>query len=394
MKSQRIFGIVILLAALTGCNPENAGTPEPAPQTLRPVREVVLTGDGYERGLQHGRELKKEVAQIVEAWKANASNALGRDADSILTDFFEYADFEDAIQKWTPGLYEEVRGIAEGAGVPFREVLVLNLLDEFWVFIDNLENHHCSGMGIPASAESPSIVAQNMDLENYTDGFQVLFRIPRQGDAPEQLILSHAGLIGLNGLNETGVGVCVNTLMQLRASEWGLPVAFVVRSLISRTDKDDLLDFLQSVDHASGQNYIIGVGGEVFDFEASAGKVVRFTPDNPLKAVYHTNHPLANDDIKSWHADWASKNANSSARFNAVEVRAKNPSGSPTELIADALRSKDDATYPVCRPNQSNGRGFTFASVIMELSENPTLKVTFGPPDESEYRTFRFTAAP
>jgi isopenicillin-N N-acyltransferase-like protein len=48
-------------------------------------------------------------------------------------DFFEYAKFEGAIKKWTPDLYDEVEGIAEGSGQKLNDILVLNLLDEFWI---------------------------------------------------------------------------------------------------------------------------------------------------------------------------------------------------------------------------------------------------------------------
>ncbi len=199
----------------------------------RELKVIALSGSGYERGLQHGRELKSEVAKIVESWKANARQATGKDPDKVLEGFFAYAHFTNAIREWTPDLYDEVRGIADGSGQSFEDIFVLNLLDEFWVYLDDPKNHHCSGVGVPSSRGQPAYVAQNMDLETCTDGFQVLIRIPRVGDKPEQLILTHAGIIGLNGMTEAGVGVCVNTLMQLKASSAGLPVAFVVRNRVT-----------------------------------------------------------------------------------------------------------------------------------------------------------------
>ena len=36
--------------------------------------------------------------------------------------------------------------------------------------------------------------------------------------------------------------------------------------------------------------------------------------------------------------------------------------------------------------------GFTFASVIMTLSDDPFLQLTVGPPDESEYKEYHFSA--
>ena len=366
----------------------------------RELKYVTFSGSGYELGLQHGKTLKKGIERIIIAWKENTSNALGRDADFVLNEFFEYADFNATIKKWTPVLYEEVRGIAEGSGHEFNDIMVLNLLDEFWVYVNNLNNHHCSSLGVPSKNGKPGYISQNMDLENYTDGFQVLMRLERTQKRPEQLILTFPGLIALNGLNEKSIGVCVNTLMQLNASADGLPVAFIVRRIINSTDKEDLLSFIQTVDHASGQNYIIGFKGEIYDFEASANKVVRYNPMNKNGTVYHANHPIVNDDVKPWFENYnpnikeelRPRSSNSHLRFKAVESRMKSIADIGVATIKDALRSKDDDNNPVCRPNNEDGRGFTFASVIMTLSEKPSIQVLAGPPDESDYITVGFNA--
>ena len=154
--------------------------------------------------------------------------------------------------------------------------------------------------------------------------------------------------------------------------------------------------------HASGQNYIIGVKGEVFDFEASANKVVRYNPMNENGTVYHTNHPLVNDDVKPWFEQYnpASKkemeptSTNSQHRLKAVEDRLKSNSEVNEDLIKETLRSKDNKSNPVCRANDQDGRGFTFASIIMTLTGKPNIQVLAGPPDEAEFVQVDFTEKP
>lgn len=363
----------------------------------REIREVTLTGSGYELGLQHGKLLKKEIEEIVKKMKLNTADNLNKDADQVIRDFFSYAQFTDDIRKYTPELYDEVRGIAEGSGQPVNDIMILNLLDEFWVYINNIENHHCSGMGVPSVNGSTSYIAQNMDIEKYTEGYQILIRLSRTPTRPEQFILTHPGCIALNGMNETGIGACMNTLMQLKASVKGLPVAFMVRRIINSTDKNDLLNFIQTVPHASGQNYIIGIRGEVYDFEASANKVVRFDPKNSNGTVYHTNHPIVNDDVKSWFEKYNPTlnekplNSNSFIRLAAVQNRVSNSQRIDDSLIKETLRSKDDINNPVCRAVSSKGGAFTFVSVIMSLTGTPHLQVTAGSPDESDYKKIYFT---
>lgn len=405
MSTRSLYLPLILLNILVawGCNEQpksnsqtSAHNAAAAPEISRVLRVIELNGSGYELGLQHGRILKGEIAEIVSRWKANTAEALGRDADSVLSDFFEYARFDATIQQYAPELYEEVRGIADGSGQNFKEVFVLNLLDEFWVYIDNLENHHCSNVGVPARDGRPGYVAQNMDIETYTDGFQTLMRLEATPERPEQLILTHPGLIALNGLNASGVGMVMNTIMQLQSAPDGLPVAFVVRKVLDNTEESEALKFIQEIPHASGQNYILGIRGKVFNFEASATKVVRFDPQNPNGTVYHTNHPVVNTDVKPWYAlfspaqekDLLPVGSNSYIRFAALEKRMAAGVGITDATIMEALRSKDDPNNPVCR-NPLNG-GFTFASVIMTMSTAPTLQITAGPPDQSEYSLFTF----
>ena len=367
-------------------------------QTQRELKKVNFSGSGYQLGIQHGKALKSEINKVVKAWKTNTTKSLGRDSESVLKEFFEYSNFEPAIKTWSPNLLEEIRGIADGSDQKFEDIFVLNLLDEFWVYIDDISNHHCSSMGVPANNKNPGYISQNMDLENYTDGFQILMRIKPEGNSPEQLILSYPGLIGLNGLNEKGVGLCVNTIMQLKAAPTGLPVAFVVRHLLSLTQKEEILSFIQDVNHASGQNYLIGIRGEIYDFEASANKVVPFNPNNDNGTVYHTNHPIVNDDMKPWYKNFHpskneelnNTNSNSHQRFSSVERHLASKSNINEDVIKKALRSKDNKNNPVCRANNNDGRGFTFASVIMTFTKQPSLQVLAGPPDESEFKTFGF----
>lgn len=391
---KKIFLLFLLLSSIISYSQIS-----PTTASKRVLREITLTGSGYELGLQHGKLLKKEIAEIVSKWKDNTTKALGKDASLVLKEFFQYAQFDDAIKMWTPDLYEEVRGIAAGSGQAFNDIMALNLLDEFWVYEDKISNHHCSGIGVPSINGSTGYIAQNMDIESYTDGYQILLRLAKNGKQPEQLILTHPGLIALNGMNETGVGACMNTLMQLKASSKGLPVAFIVRRIINTTDKEELLNFIKTVPHASGQNYIIGIRGDVYDFEASSNKVVRFNPENKNGTIYHTNHPLANDDVKEWFKQFDPKstvvsnlqNSNSYIRLAAVEKRVKENVIVNDVIIKEALRSKDDKFNPVCRAPKNGG--FTFGSVIMTLTGNPNLQITAGPPDESEYRKVAFTSS-
>ncbi|MBZ5858342.1 C45 family autoproteolytic acyltransferase/hydolase [Flavihumibacter profundi] len=366
----------------------------------RNLKTITVSGNGYQRGLQHGQQLKKDIAEVLVLWKDDLQSSMKMPADSFIQQFMSGTNFLPAIKKYTPDLLEEVKGIAVGSGQSFNDILAYQLVDEYWVYQDKLSNdpshHHCSGIGVPAMNGQPALIAQNMDLESWMDGYQVVMHILPNGNTPEQFVFTSAGLIGLNGLNEHGIGTCVNTLMQLNASGDGLPVAFIIRGILAQKKSKNAVDFVQHTKHASGQNYILGTVDSVYDFEASGSRVVRMQPDLS-GAVYHTNHPVVNDDIKSWYTSYyqdylagKTQNDNSELRFAAVKFRVTRADVKDDQLIKSTLRSKDNLENPVCRAHLPNHAGFTFGSVIYTLSGKLTMQVTAGPPDESEYQSFYF----
>jgi predicted choloylglycine hydrolase len=372
--------------------------------TPKNVPVIELQGNGYQRGLQHGKLLKTEIDKLSKAWKLAIETGMKQNADSVIKGFYRQSNFEPAIKKWTPEIYDEIKGIAESSGQTFIDVYCFQMADEFWVYLDKIENkeaNHCSGLGIAAKGSNPTYIAQNLDADSFMNGSQVLMHIKAYKNEPEQYVLSSAGLVGMNGINANGIGVTVNTLMDLNASTDGLPVACVVRGILLKKDKKSAIDFLQKVKHASGQNYIIGVGDNVYDFEASANKVVRYIPvaNNP-SVVYHTNHPMSNDDIKPWYKELTRKilsgesdGYGSVTRFTAIKNRlAISNTDFSVNTIKETLSSKDSEKYPVCVTYQSDKGLFTFSSVIYTLGKNPTVQLTNGSPDQSAYVLHKFTS--
>jgi isopenicillin-N N-acyltransferase like protein len=219
------------------------------------------------------------------------------------------------------------------------------------------------------------LLAQNMDLPVSMDGSQAILRI-REPGAPDQVVATAAGMIGLIGANGAGVGLCVNTLLQLDRSPDGLPVAFVVREILRRSSVGAAADFLSEVPHASGQHYVVADRSNVRGFECSAGGCV----EGPASAeLLHTNHPLWSTHLgprnaSDRHTD--ARAANSAARLEALEeghagVRA---TGTARDLLARADRG-------LCVVPSAENPSTTFLSVEYVLTAPPQVRVALGRPD-------------
>lgn len=369
---------------------------------INSIEIVELKGSGYERGYTHGKVLKESIANLYSKWKNSIRTETGKDPDSVIADFIKTSDYKAAILKWTPDLWEEIKGISDGSGQSFNDVFAFQLIDEYWGYLDRLEHgsvdkDHCSAIGLAAEGEHPTMVAQNIDIDTFMQGHQVVFHISGSKNEPEQYIVSSAGFIGFVGINNQGVGVVINALTDLNNSTSGLPVTFVTRGVLNRPS-EKALEFVKNVKHATGQNYIIGFDSKVINLEASANEVVEFLPTNNPNIVYHTNHSINNHDIKPWMEEYHKRilsdtgaKTNSQMRYHILDKRLKSgPKGSRKDQLKEILRSKDDPRFPICVTYNENAIAFTFSSVLFVLGSSPYLEVTNGSPDVSDYQKIEF----
>jgi len=373
-----------------------------------PVLE--LKGTARERGRIHGESLKKEIREMLELSHSAAREA-GLSPEDYGRQIVGGTGFLAAAEQWTPALVEEIRGIGEGAGVDFTTIFAWNLLDESDWFINqgrwqnpsSLPKSGCSAFGVFKEGGRPALLAQNADMGPDFDGCQTLLRISHDDSDLEELVLTCPGCVGIWGLNNRSIGVCLNALTsQLQRSPSGLGTLFVARGILSHSRVEEAVRFVQTVKHASGEVYTIGGPDEVVCLEASANKVSRFVPHPGATRVYHTNHPLVSDDL------WLEKNSfervapqfkeafkkhrlNSETRLESLQERLRDTSKPVTvETAKSILSSHDDPEYPVCRHGRPGQGDITTFSMIMVLKPSPEFHVAPGPPCKTEFRTYTF----
>jgi hypothetical protein len=348
------------------------------------------------------------IQEHIERWKEALRQEMDVEPEAYLEQLFSETNFLPAIERWTPNELEEVKGIAEGSGVGFKYIMARQLSDEepWYRFEKRIQAkdrpiESCSAIGASGQAArgKRNILAQNMDTPTYYDGHQVLLHIKDPASPVEALVFTVAGKISLAGLNNQGIGICCNTLVQLNFATNGLPEDFLVRGFLARATLGDGLAFVRGVKHASGQNYVLGGPERVLDLECSANKICEFVPYPEADRVYHTNHPLVNDD-QSLHerriAQMPHKmhekfqdSLTTYARFESLEKHLGNPGDTVSVDKARAALSSHDG--PVCR-HKETGASITLGCLIMELMPSPTLHLAPGPPCSTPFTTYTFDA--
>jgi len=320
--------------------------------------------------------MKKEIKSILEKWTTKTEDMLKMDLEDIKDRFLNNTKYMDAILKWNPDLVHEIRGIAAGAEIDFDTMYLFQIGEELESHSGLINPYKCTTLGVNPTDRSPCYVAQNMDPPYFLHGFPTLLHIKYEDSDLESYIFTSPGLIGLNGINSKGIGLTANGLPDLYTNNEGLPVAFVIRSVLEKETFKEAINFVLNIKHAKAQNYLIGGQKEVVCLECFDDVKVKFVPFENATMTYHTNNYL-----KIEHHS----NLKYCSRLATMREEIKNRNYDiGLDDIKEILRStKWNAGRPI-------SHDFTYGSTIMELSEHPVLYITPDQPDKTIYLKYDF----
>jgi len=340
------------------------------------------------RGQIHGEALRGAIGIGLDRWKSTISG-LGLDPEKMISHFVNETDYQSAIEKWTPDLLQEVKGLAEASGQDFNTIYTYQLMDDFFGYVlKNLPGPHCTSIGIAGNDNRSAIISQNQDMPVCYNGTQTVIRMHYKETGLRTLIFTLAGNIGQNIANNHGLGLAINTLGFLENSAVGLPSMFIVRRIGEQKSLADVESFLNTVTHSAGMNYMVGVGKQVADFEVCLETVKRYEGSSAGRYICHTNHPFVNKNLQTEYVGKMNDAfiddtfMNSASRLKkAEEIMAGGPAVYNSSYLKKLYKQK-----PVCLRGDL---GETVASIIFELGDNPVLHIAPGCPDTTEFQSIK-----
>ena len=184
----------------------------------RKLREIEVSGSPYEMGFQYGSACPEIRKMLDLAYK---EFGLERNASIALAEKYipRYLPFTEA---YAPDIVNEMKGIAEGAKVDFREVFLLNNFPEILVprYV-NCTSFAASGQ---ATSHGEIIIGQNLDFPPAWEEMLVLLKMtPTEG--PSILAVALAGTLARFGVNSAGITLNGNLVVHQDLRR--LPVAFL-----------------------------------------------------------------------------------------------------------------------------------------------------------------------
>ena len=214
-----------------------------------------LKGSPYQMGFQHGKLLKDMVRANMERIADN-QGPLG-DSDEYLLYKMMRPAMHDQLRPHIPArLAEEMRGVAEGAEVPYEYVEAGNLFPAAF---------HCSGIALKGKATHDGSLYHVRILDYMTkaglqDAALVIIHEP-DADRHRWLNVGFAGFVGsVTGMNDAQVAI--GEMGGQGLGEWdGVPMAFLIREALERSSTmDEALNVFQTSARTCEYYYVISDG--------------------------------------------------------------------------------------------------------------------------------------
>jgi hypothetical protein len=242
---------------------------------------VYVEGEPYELGRQHGELLREPVRQMVTQLLGHFRNYLKIPLVRSLAANWWLDGAWNQARPFLPKDYrEELRGLADGSGVPLKELERLHSIPD--------RTYACSGLAAwgKATTDGRLIHTRNLDW-NIEAGIQrhaAVFVVRPRGKHA-YVSAGWAGFLGvLTGVNEQGLSIG-----QIGAETddlWyrGVPMVFLMRQVLEDSDDlDEAVRLITDAPRTVGVNYVLA--------DAQERRAVAIETTRSLVAVFEADDP-------------------------------------------------------------------------------------------------------
>lgn len=338
-----------------------------------------------------GQQYGEECRQLIHQHRDLALKRLLSKSDLTYGEVTERTMWYEAwVEHAAPFFCEEVRGLAEGAGITEAEAWLLQLRAEVAIVSEEESGDECTSFAIQPEATSDGIglVGQNADLPPFYRDIAIVAEM-RFDDLPNILMLLPAGQLSYLGINDAGMGVSANFLT---CEGWrvGFPRYFFSRLALTKRTVDEGAGLIENVHRASSRNLMMLDGmGKALNLETSVTDSARIYPTNGF--IAHANN-YQSPEMQNAERSTGIGLRNSQGRNESMQSMLEARKG---ELNAGVMKEVlCDRTDPMACVNRHRDDipeldSMTFASLIMQPSIGK-MDIAVGPPDENAYMSYEF----
>ena len=363
---------------------------------------IDISGTPRERGRQYGEQAAVRIKRGIDHYSAQLeSSKLTWDDIRDIT-----ARFEPTIASFDPNYVDEMRGIAEGAGVDYAGIVLLNARTELLKLAQRREKGEpapddpdgCTGLVVlPQAAASGRLIhAQNWDWKVECTETAVILRI-QNDNGPDILTFTEAGVLARFGFNSVGISITGNYLECERDyRRLGVPLALIRRKVLEQTQLALAMRSVYATPKSASNNIIVShAKGIAIDFECVPDETFQVHPEGGL--IVHANHfqsPIAL--TKLFDTGIANMPDSLYRDIRVREILQPHVGNVTMDTVKEALFDDFETPFSVCRPPRtsltSNNQSATVAMIVME-PESGIMEVAMLPAINRQFTTYSLDMA-
>jgi isopenicillin-N N-acyltransferase-like protein len=340
---------------------------------------IETGGTPYEIGYDVGRAARDQIRAAAASTRADYA----RSPDERVIDRIDA--YVTATERTAPEILEELRGMADGSGVSFAELFVMNATAEVNQEAGRFEECTVAGITQAGTADGSVLLVHNEDATaGWADLTYVILAEP--DGAPAFAAFAYAGLLLHQGVNAAGLASVGNALYA-RDAHPGIPKLLLYRRAIAQRTIEEAIRAVTDPNRAFGNNHLFANReGDIYDIEVAGCHWALHHAGN--RFLVHANHFV---DPSLTVLDRDEDLLNSRLRQKRIERLIDAAWGTITVESLKAIMS-DHANYPrsVCKHHapESDLTYGTIGSVVIDVTKR-MLWACAGNPCRAEWREVR-----
>jgi isopenicillin-N N-acyltransferase-like protein len=233
---------------------------------------TVISGKPRDRGRMYGSHFKDAIHGFLDREIYQAFIQKPSPKDEML----RYAGAcGKEIRRYTPIIYDELEGMAEGAGLDLEEVLLITAHEELYHRGVLPAIEHCTALaaGPPDTADGNTYVGQTWDWMDSVFGLSSMLHWKRD-EGPSLLSYAFPGLWVGAGLNSAGLALCWTYAdsqnKAARGPRVGIPDYVLLAHLMYQESLDAVEEEARRANNAGWFTFVMADGqGHLLNIEGS-----------------------------------------------------------------------------------------------------------------------------
>jgi isopenicillin-N N-acyltransferase-like protein len=370
---------------------------------MRPIRYPEFEVSGLPRDM--GRAVGEAFRDTIRAFAAVAVERVNKTTPVSRAAALRVAESTLPLaEAYAPDAVEELRGVAEGAGLLLVEVALLQCRNQLLAEATG-PREGCTSISFARPYCETSLLGQNWDADPALDDFTIVLT-RRPTGKPAFTTLTQAGMIAYIGIAETGLGICLNALPAPTraapagrfdpplAGAWGVPHYYTVRAIYESRSLDEAAEAVRRATRAIPASLMMCTPQGPANLEVTVDEV-RVLDWFESGFGLHTNH-CCHPALVPINADFPEL-IQSHDRFARVQALVADRPGPLSRaagigLMQSILRDKDGFPTSICRHVNDRHPQHGFWESVFSVIIDPAAKemwITRGPPDTAPYERYR-----